>query len=62
MSVCARHSCGGLLLSMGGALSSVGGGEGSHPGPWALSLGCHLWVLGVAHGRWVPFVGAGHHL
>ena len=55
---------GGSLSSMGGALSSagrssVGGGAGGRRGPWALSLGCRLWALGIVCGRWVSFVGAG---
>ena len=52
---------GGSLLSMGGALLSagwlsVGGGEGGHCGPQALSVGAgyRLWVLGVSCARWVP--------
>ena len=33
----------------------MGGGEGGHRGPWALSVGAgyRLWVLGVACARWV---------
>ena len=50
---------GGSLLSMGGALSSVGGGEGGRHGPWALLLGCRLWALGVARVRWVPLWALG---
>ena len=61
--------CGGRsLLSMSGALSSVGGGEGHcHLHGRGPVRKCWVWLvgpryLGVVRGCWVPFVGTGHRL
>ena len=49
----------GIVVHVG--WSSVGGGEGGHRGPWALSVGTgyRLRVLGVAGAHWVPLWALG---